>query len=86
MLAVAAYGLMLLARCPSQFAGAAGWDVDIAHLFMGVSMAGMFVTGWAFGPHRRLGAHFRSPSLVWFLVPRACNRYFAFGNPPHALL
>ena len=76
MLVVAAYGLVLLAvsvairRTP-------GWDVDVAHIFMGVSMAGMFVADWAFGPTAIWELIF-SVLLVWFLV-QSVQSVIAFG-------
>jgi len=66
MLAVAAYGLMLLILAlPTR--RTLGWDVDISHAFMGVSMAGMFVTQWSFGPHAVWELIF-AVLLIWFLV------------------
>ncbi len=56
MLAVAGYGLVLLSYSVSG-RHHLGRDVDIAHIAMGVSMAGMFVPNWAFGP-----------SAVWELI------------------
>ncbi|MGO9334908.1 MAG: DUF5134 domain-containing protein [Acidimicrobiales bacterium] len=76
MLAVAAYGLVLLAVSVA-IRRSAGWDVDIAHLFMGVSMAGMFVTGWAFGPSAIWELVF-TVLLVWFLV-QSVQSVIAFG-------
>ncbi len=76
MLAVAAYGLALLATSVA-IRRSAGWDVDIAHLFMGVSMAGMFVTGWAFGPSAIWELIF-TLLLVWFLV-QSIQSVIAFG-------
>ena len=76
MLAVAAYGLVLLA-VSVRVRRSAGWDVDIAHLFMGVSMAGMFVTGWAFGPSAIWELIF-TVLLVWFLV-QSVQSVIAFG-------
>jgi len=76
MLAVAAYGLVLLA-VSIAIRRSAGWDVDIAHLFMGVSMAGMFVTGWAFGPTALWELIFAA-LLVWFLV-QSVQSVIAFG-------
>jgi hypothetical protein len=66
MLAVAAYGLALLAVSVAT-RWTAGWDVDVAHLFMGVSMAGMFIAGWAFGP-RAIWELIFTALLVWFLA------------------
>ena len=76
MLAVAAYGLVLLAVSVA-IRRSAGWDVDIAHLFMGVSMAGMFVTDWAFGPSAIWELIF-TVLLVWFLV-QSIQSVIAFG-------
>ncbi len=66
MVAVAAYGLVLLAVSVA-IRRTAGWDVDVAHIFMGVSMAGMFVADWAFGPSAVWELIFAA-LLVWFLV------------------
>jgi hypothetical protein len=66
VLVVAAYGVALLAvslrtrRLP-------GWDVDVSHAFMGVAMAGMFVTQWAFGPSAMWELIF-AVLLLWFSV------------------
>jgi len=49
MLAVAAYGACLLV-VSLRLNDPIGRDVDIAHLFMGTAMAGMFVAHWAFWP------------------------------------
>jgi len=76
MLAVAAYGLVLLAVSVA-IRRSAGWDVDVAHLFMGVSMAGMFVTGWAFGPSAIWELIF-TVLLVWFLV-QSVQSVITFG-------
>ncbi len=76
MLAVAAYGFVLLAVSVA-IRRSAGWDVDIAHLFMGVSMAGMFVTDWAFGPTAIWELIF-AVLLVWFLV-QSIQSVIAFG-------
>ncbi|MGA2932303.1 MAG: DUF5134 domain-containing protein [Acidimicrobiales bacterium] len=73
---MAAYGLVLLAVSVA-IRRSAGWDVDIAHLFMGVSMAGMFVTGWAFGPSAIWELVF-TVLLVWFLV-QSVQSVIAFG-------
>ena len=66
MLAVAAYGLVLLAVSVT-IRRTAGWDVDIAHIFMGVSMAGMFIADWAFGASAIWELIFAA-LLVWFLA------------------
>jgi Domain of unknown function (DUF5134) len=68
MIVVAGYGAVLLAlgvatRRP------AGWDVDVAHTFMGVVMAGMFVSGWSLGSRRG-----------WELVFSALAAWFAFRS------
>ena len=76
MLAVAAYGLVLLAVSVAT-RRTAGWDVDIAHIFMGVSMAGMFVADWAFGPSAIWELIF-TVLLVWFLV-QSIQSVIAFG-------
>ena len=76
MLAVAAYGLMLLAvSVMARMTG--GRDVDIAHIFMGVSMAGMFVADWAFGPSAIWELIF-TVLLVWFVV-QSIQSVIAFG-------
>ncbi len=76
MLAVAAYGLVLLAVSVAIRRNA-GWDVDFAHIFMGVSMAGMFVARWAFGPSAIWELIF-AVLLVWFLV-QSIQSVIAFG-------
>ncbi len=76
MLAVAAYGLVLLAVSVTTRRNA-GWDVDIAHIFMGTSMAGMFVADWAFGPSAIWELIF-TVLLVWFLV-QSVQSVIAFG-------
>ncbi len=76
MLAVAAYGLVLLAVSVST-RRIAGWDVDIAHLFMGVSMAGMFIADWAFGSSAIWELIFAA-LLVWFLA-QSVQSVITFG-------
>ncbi len=76
MLAVATYGLVLLAVSVAV-RRSAGWDVDIAHVFMGVSMAGMFVAAWAFGPSAIWELIF-TVLLVWFLV-QSIQSVIAYG-------
>jgi hypothetical protein len=75
MLVVAAYCLLSLfvevaAHRPS------GWDIDLAHTFMGVSMAGQAVARWAFGPTIMWEIVFAT-LLVWFVVRalRSLQRY-----------
>jgi hypothetical protein len=76
MLAVAAYSLVLLVVSVA-IRRTTGWDVDIAHIFMGVSMAGMFVADWAFGPSATWELIFTA-LLVWFLV-QSVQSVIAFG-------
>jgi hypothetical protein len=81
MFAVAAYGLVLLvlsivAKNP------AGRDVDVAHLFMGLSMGGMFEARWVFWPSWFWEAVF-GVLLVWF-VTRSSESIYRFGiHVPH---
>jgi hypothetical protein len=67
VLVVAAYGVVLLLSSATTRRLLPGWDVDVSHAFMGVSMAGMFVTGWAFGPSAMWELIF-SALLIWFSV------------------
>jgi hypothetical protein len=84
MLAVAAYGLVLLAVSVAT-RSTGGRDVDIAHIFMGVSMAGMFVADWAFGPSAIWELIFTA-LLVWFVV-QSIQSLIAFGlHLPHYLI
>jgi hypothetical protein len=76
MLVIAAYGLVLLVVAVAT-RRTPGWDVDVAHIFMGVSMASMFVAAWAFGPSAMWELIF-SVLLVWFLVQSA-QSLIAFG-------
>jgi uncharacterized protein DUF5134 len=66
MLAIAAYCLVLVAN---SFAvhRTVGRDVEIAHVFMGLAMAGMFVPRWAFGPNGLWEVVFGA-LLAWFIV------------------
>jgi Domain of unknown function (DUF5134) len=66
MLAVAAYSVVLLVSSVAT-RRPIGWDVDVSHLFMGLSMAGMFVTRWAFGASDAWELIF-TVLLIWFLV------------------
>lgn len=66
MLAVAAYSLVLLVSSVAT-RRSLGLDVDVSHFFMGLSMAGMFVAGWAFGANAMWELVF-AVLLVWFLV------------------
>ncbi len=84
MLAVAAYCLVMtgLSLATSR---PAGRDVDISHVFMGVAMAGMFVTRWAFGPSGVWVLIF-SILLVWFVV-RTIQSLLRYGlHLPHTLI
>jgi len=76
MLGVAAYGLVLLAVSVT-IRRTTGWDVDIAHIFMGVSMAGMFVADWAFGTSA-IWEFIFTVLLVLFVV-RSIQSVIAFG-------
>lgn len=81
MLAVAAYGVVLLALSVAT-RRRSGRDVDIAHAFMGVSMAGMFVTKWAFGPSVFWEIMF-ALLLIWF-VERSIESVRRYGiHTPH---
>jgi hypothetical protein len=66
VLLVAGYGVMLLALSVTT-QRSRGRDVDTSHVFMGISMAGMFVPKWAFGPHIFWELVF-AVLLVWFAV------------------
>ena len=66
MLSVALYGLaFLVASAVERRTG--GRDVELSHVFMGVAMSGMFVSGWSFGPNVAWGLIFAG-FLVWFVV------------------
>jgi hypothetical protein len=84
MIVVAAYGVALLAlglttRRPI------GWDVDVAHTFMGVAMAGMFVSSWSFGPSAAWELVFAGLA-AWFLF-RSAYSIQRFGpHVPHELI
>ena len=66
VLVVAAHGVVLLIYSVTT-RSLPGWDVDVSHAFMGVSMSGMFVTQWAFGPSAMWELVF-STLLLWFSV------------------
>jgi hypothetical protein len=84
MLAVAGYAVVLFvvtvgARRP------AGWDIDVAHTIMGISMAGMFVGGWAFGS-KVMWEFIFAVLLIWFLARTALSiRQFGV-HLPHFLV
>jgi len=65
LLVVSGYSLLLLGATVGT-SRSAGWDVDVAHLLMGVSMAGMFHPSWAFGPNAFWEFVFAALS-VWFV-------------------
>ena len=71
MLGVAAYCLTLLILSVATDRPA-GRDVEISHLFMGVAMAGMFVSQWAFGRSAVWEIIF-GVLMVWFVV-QSSNR------------
>ncbi len=81
MFAVAAYCLALLILSVTG-RHHSGRDVDIAHIFMGTSMAGMFVTKWSFGP-RAFWELIFAALMVWFVV-RTIQSIQRFGlHKPH---
>jgi len=84
MLAVAAYciGLVVISLPLRQTAGR---DVDVAHVFMGVSMAGMFVAHWAFGPNALWELVFGALT-IWFSVRTLQSlQRFGWHVPHHAI-
>jgi len=84
MLAVAGYGLVLL-FFSLGVRHHSGRDVDIAHICMGISMAGMFVSKWAFGPNAMWELIF-SALLIWFIV-RSIQSIQRFGpHKPHQVI
>jgi hypothetical protein len=84
MLGVAAYSLVLLVSSVAT-RRPLGWDVDVSHLFMGLSMAGMFVAKWAFGASNVWELIF-SVLLIWFLV-RSLQSIQRWGRHlPHFLI
>ncbi len=54
-----------------------GWDLDLLHLFRGISMAGMFVPRWAFGANVVWESVF-AVFLVWFVF-MSVQSFRAFG-------
>lgn len=81
MLAVAAYAIALLVVSVTG-RHHSGRDVDIAHICMGISMAGMFVGRWAFGPSAMWELTFAA-LMVWFGV-RSIKSIQRFGmHKPH---
>jgi hypothetical protein len=83
-LVVAAYSMTLLV-VTGVVRRPAGWDVDVAHILMGVSMAGMFVVSWAFGPSSVWESLF-AIMLAWFLI-RSGQTIRQYGiHVPHYLI
>jgi Domain of unknown function (DUF5134) len=81
MLAVAAYGACLFA-VSLKLNDPAGRDVDVAHLFMGVAMAGMFVAHWSFWPNGFWELVF-FVLMIWFIF-RSVLSIQRFGlHVPH---
>jgi hypothetical protein len=81
MLGVAGYSVALLVFSVTG-RHHSGRDIDLAHIFMGVSMAGMFVAKWAFGPRAAWELIF-AVLLVWFAV-RSILSVQRFGlHKPH---
>jgi hypothetical protein len=81
MLTVAAYSVALLVLSVTG-RHHSGRDVDIAHIFMGISMAGMFVTKWSFGSRGTWELIFTA-LMVWFIV-RSIQSIQVFGlHKPH---
>lgn len=81
MLMVAAYSVALLVLSVTG-RHQSGRDVDIAHTFMGVSMAGMFVAKWAVGPSGMWELIFGG-LMIWFIV-RSLQSIQRFGlHKPH---
>jgi hypothetical protein len=81
VLTVAAYSIALLVLSVTG-RHHSGRDVDIAHICMGVSMAGMFVTKWAFGS-RVMWELIFTALMVWFIV-RSIKSVQSFGlHKPH---
>lgn len=66
MLVVAAYSLVLLVTSVAT-RRQPGLDVDVSHLLMGLSMAGMFEARWAFGA-RAVWVLLFAVLLTWFVV------------------
>jgi hypothetical protein len=84
VLAVAGYSVVLFVLTVAAHRPA-GWDVDVAHTLMGVSMAGMFVAGWSFGSKFMWEALF-ALLLIWFLARSALSiRQFGI-HLPHFLV
>jgi len=84
MLVIAGYCFTLLVLSLATHRPS-GRDVEISHIFMGVSMAGMFVGQWAFGRSAVWEIIF-GVLLVWFLV-ESIQSVRTYGlHLPHALI
>jgi Domain of unknown function (DUF5134) len=84
MLVVAAYSFVLLVVTGAVHRPA-GWDVDVAHVLMGVAMAGMFIGDWAFGSRQMWEVIFAA-LLVWFLVCGAVSvQRYGFHLPHYVI-
>jgi hypothetical protein len=84
MLVVAAYSLVLLVTSVAT-RRPLGLDVDVSHLFMGLSMAGMFEARWAVGRNAVWELVF-GVLLIWFLV-RSAQSMRRWGlHPSHFLI
>lgn len=81
MLGVAAYALALFSLS-LRLNDTAGRDIDIAHLSMGVAMAGMFVPHWAFWPSWFWETVF-FVLMVWFIVRSAQSLQRFSLHVPH---
>jgi hypothetical protein len=84
MLLVAAYCLVLLVLSFTS-RDSSGRDIDIAHILMGVSMAGMFVPTWAFGSTAVWELIF-GVLLVWFITASIVSVQRFGLHVPHALV
>lgn len=71
MLLVAGYSLSMFVLS-IKLRDTAGRDIDVAHLFMGTAMAGMFVTSWTFWPSWSWEAIFFI-LMIWFLTRTALS-------------
>jgi hypothetical protein len=81
MLTVAAYSVGLFGLS-LKTSDPVGRDIDVAHISMGIAMAGMFVPHWAFWPASFWEAVFFA-LMVWFVV-RSAQSVQQFGvHVPH---
>lgn len=84
MLCVAGYSSFLLGMV-AWSRRAAGWDVHVSHLAMGVAMAGMFVGGWSFGPSGMWEAVFAVLG-IWFAVGTIRSLLDSGFHVPHTAI